>query len=264
MTHGMKKLIPALAIGLLMSLPFRLRAAESKPVETPPWYQFEVIVFERINKGAGSTEAWPSNPAAPSPLDAIPFDTRGKGTLRNNEPIPYRPLPAEEQWLGGIWSRFRNSRNYRPLYHVAWRQQVVDPERAQKLYVYLPPEDGATAGPNNPPLLEGFLKVGVKHYLHVEADLMLRRRVAATDAAPGSGSAFFSAPEIAAYRLHETSRMRSGKLYYLDHPVLGVLVQAEKYTPPVPKPEPPAAPEPLAPVTPSDAQPTAESAQTPQ
>jgi hypothetical protein len=32
--------------------------------------------------------------------------------------------------------------------------------------------------------------------------------------------------------------MRSGKLHYLDHPVLGVLVQAERYEPPVPEPEP--------------------------
>lgn len=268
MTHGMKRLIPALAIGLLISLPLRLHAAGNEPVETPPWYQFEVLIFQRIAKGAGSTEAWPANPQTPSLLDVIPFDTRGKQTLKNNEPIPYRPLPADEQWLSDIWTRFRNSRNYRPLYHVAWRQQVVDPDQAQKLYIYLPPTDGAPAGPENPPLLEGFLKIGVKRYLHVEADLMLRKRVSSADSGSGQGGAFFSAPVIESYRMHETTRMRSGKLQYLDHPVLGILVQAEKYEPPVPEPEPEsepaAAPEPVPPVAPPKTQPSAESAQTPQ
>jgi hypothetical protein len=36
--------------------------------------------------------------------------------------------------------------------------------------------------------------------------------------------------------------MRSGKLHYLDHPVLGILVQAERYEPPAPEPEPEPAP----------------------
>jgi hypothetical protein len=62
--------------------------------------------------------------------------------------------------------------------------------------------------------------------------------------------------------------MRSGKLQYLDHPVLGILVQAEKYEPPVPEPvpepEPAAAPEPVPPGAPPMTQPSTESTQTPQ
>lgn len=260
MIHGTKIALAALVTGLLTTLPLQSQAEEgAATVETPPWYEFEVIIFERIAKGAGSTEAWPTNPETPSLLDAIPFDTRGTETLKDNAPIPYRPLPAGEQRLGEIWTRFRNSRNYRPLYHVAWRQQVVDPELAQKLYVYLPPEDGETVGPTNPPLLEGTLKIGVKRYLHVEADLLLRRP-AETSAAPSTDGGFISGPSTTAYRLHELSRMRSGKLLYLDHPVLGVLVQAEKFKLPEPEPVPepemqPASGEPQ-PINPAGAQPT--------
>lgn len=243
----MRSLLIHVAItGLLMALPLRLTAAESEAAESPPWYQFEVLIFQRIDRGAGSTEAWPANPKLPSLLDTIPFDTKGSATIRNNLPIPYRPLPAAEQSLGGIWTRFRNSRNYRPLYHVAWRQQVVDPDEAQKLYIYLPPTDGSPPGPDNPPLLEGYLKIGVKRYLHVETDLTLRQPVAAGDNAAGQAGGFLGEPMFKSYRMHEQSRMRSGKLQYLDHPVLGVLVQAEKYELPEPPPPPEAAPAPPA------------------
>ncbi len=233
MMYGILRVaLPTLALGLLLSLPARLPAEGTQASSQPPWYEFEVLVFRRIDKGAGSTEAWPDDPGTPSFENAIPFDTRGRATLRNNLPIPYRPLPAAERRLGNIWNAFRNSRNYRPLYHIAWRQQVVDPEKAQSLYLYLPPDAGEP-GPMNPPKLEGTLKIGVKRYLHMEADLLLRLPLT-----PDDGDAYFMGPSVRSYRMQSTRRMRSGKLHYLDHPVLGVLVQAERYEPPAPEPEP--------------------------
>jgi hypothetical protein len=254
MMYGILRVaLPAFTFGLLLSLPATLPAEETDTHAEPPWYEFEVLVFRRIDKGAGSTEAWPDDPGISSFENAIPFDTRGSTTLRDNLPIPYRPLPAEERRLGNIWAAFRNSRNYRPLYHVAWRQQVVDPEQAQSLYLYLPPDSGEP-GPYNPPKLEGTLKIGVKRYLHMEADLLLRLPVT-----PDDGDAYFMGPAVRSYRLQTTRRMRSGKLHYLDHPVLGVLVQAERYEPPAPEPDP----EPVIPETtpPSD---TADSPKTSQ
>ncbi len=230
MKYGKPTLI--LVLGLLLNLPLSLPAEETAADETPPWYEFEVLIFQRIDKGAGSSEHWPDDPGRPSLENAISFDTRGSATLSNNLPIPYRPLPAGERRLGNLWTAFRNSRNYRPLYHVAWRQQVVDPEKAQAIYLQLSPESGE-AGPMNPPRLEGILKIGVKRYLHMEADLLLRLPVTADD-----GDDYFMGPAVRSYRLHTTRRMRSGKLHYLDHPVLGVLVQAERYEPPKPEPEP--------------------------
>jgi len=229
MKYGKPTLI--LVLGLLLNLPLSLPAEETAADETPPWYEFEVLIFQRIDKGAGSSEHWPDDPGRPSLENAISFDTRGSATLSNNLPIPYRPLPADERRLGNIWTTFRNSRNYRPLYHVAWRQQVVDPEQAQAIYLQLPPESGE-AGPMNPPRLEGILKIGVKRYLHMEADLLLHLP------AERDPNSFLMGPAYRTYRLHDRQRMRSGKLHYLDHPVLGVLVQAERYEPPKPEPEP--------------------------
>jgi len=231
----MNKPFRSLAIGLLLILPSLLLAETAAQDETPPWYEFEVLIFERIDKGAGSTELWPEDPGTPSLLNAIPFDTRGSNTLRDNLPIPYRPLPAEERRLGNLWAKLKSSRNYRPLYHVAWRQQMVDPEQAQLLYINLPPENGEAESPLNPPKLEGTLKIGVKRYLHLETDLLLRRPRNLDEAASQQDPYALRLPFVA-YRMQANQRMRSGKLQLLDHPILGMLVQAEKYEPPKPDP----------------------------
>jgi hypothetical protein len=223
--------IQTLALGLLLTLPLQVTAEKGVTDTGAPWYEFEVLVFQRIAKGAGSTEYWPDDQGTPHLENVTSFNTRGKATHKGNLPIPYRPLPSSERRLRNIWTAFRNSRNYRPLYHVAWRQQVVAPKKAKSLYLYLPPESGEP-GPMNPPKLEGSVKFGVKRYLHMETDLVLRLPIA-----PDEGDAYFMGPSHRNYRLQEHRRMRSGKLHYLDHPVLGILVQAERYVPPKPEPE---------------------------
>ena len=221
-----------LLMGLMLTFTFKVSAEDGAEESGPPWYEFELLVFQRIAKGAGSTEFWPDDPGSPELENAIPFDTRGQETLRDNLPIPYRPLPTEERQLGNVWGSFRSSRNYRPLYHIAWRQQVVNPEEAQPLYIYLGPDTGEPT-PVNPPKLEGTVRVGVKRYLHMEADLLLRLPVT-----PEAGDDYFIGPAYHSYRMQSKRRMRSGKLHYLDHPVLGVLFKAERYEPPLPEEEP--------------------------
>jgi hypothetical protein len=246
----MNRRIPALLIGLLVLFPNCLLAAEKDEDSAPPWYEFEVLIFQRLDQGAGSTELWPMQTTELDLQNVIPFNRKGKATLIEGKPIAYRPLPAEERRLASIWSRFRNSRNYRPLYHVAWRQQVVNPDDAKALYISLPPEDGQPAGLLNPAKLEGSIKMGVKRYLHIAADLQLRQ---------------YRDGQLVNYPLKIQRRMRSGKLHYIDHPVLGILVQAEKYVPPEPEPEPvvesTAPPEQTAPATGTTAAPASEAAQ---
>ena len=229
MKHLIKTPVSWLALLLALTLP--VAAEESDNAAEPPWYEFEVLVFQRIAKGAGSTEYWPNDPGSPSLENVIPFNTQGQATLRdNNLPIPYRPLPADERQLGNIWASLRSSRDYRPLYHVAWRQQVADPEQTRPLYLYLGPDAGEP-GPRNPPKLEGTLKVGVKRYLHLDADLLLRLPVS-----PEAGDDYFLGPEHRSYRMQAKRRMRSGELHYLDHPVLGIMFKAERYEPVTPEP----------------------------
>ena len=66
--------------------------------------------------------------------------------------------------------------------------------------------------------LEGLVQVSRGRFLHLDVDLLLR---------PSDGSV--------PVRVRLNRRMRSGELHYLDHPRVGILVQAERYQP---EPEP--------------------------
>ncbi len=197
-----------------------------------PWYQFEIIIFERIAKGAGSTESWPGDPGTPSRLDARSMRLRAPAQGANAaEPVAYATLPKSEWQLTEIEQRLRRSRNYRPHVHLAWRQKMVHPDRAQLLHIEMMDRRDAPNRVQDQPKLEGTLKVGVRRYLHLETDLLLRRLDQGRQGTLG--------PYYRAYRMQSKRRMRSGRLHYLDHPLIGVLVLASRYQPPKPaEPEP--------------------------
>jgi hypothetical protein len=211
----------------MLTQPALLKAAGADNNNAPVWYQFEVLVFERIAPGAGSTEGWPDDPGRPESGNATWF-TKGQ-PLKGNEPIAFRALPSEERSLNGVWGEMRRSRDYRPLYHVAWRQPMEDPDRAKEIYFSLLPEDGTEASATNLPKLEGTLKLSIKRYLHLEADIVLHKPASGSD--PQASSAYGFTPRFKHYRLQDSRRMRSGKLHYIDHPVIGLMAIAKRYEP---------------------------------
>lgn len=210
----------------LLLQPLSLHAKSQSEETAEPWYQFEVLVFRRINPGAGTTEGWKLNPGTPDQTDSVSL-TRGP-LMQNNKPIAYRALPAEEKSLTRAWHAMRSSRDFRPLYHIAWRQPVAHPDQATPIYFRLEAKrESAFEEPL--PRLEGTLKFGIKRYLHLETDLLLRVEADET----GSGAEY--GPRLRSYRMQEKRRMRSGKLHYLDHPMLGVLTIAKRYEMPAPE-----------------------------
>ncbi len=62
--------------------------------------------------------------------------------------------------------------------------------------------------------LTGLLRVTRGRYLHLDTDLALRD--------PDSGQL---------YRIQLNRRMRSGELHYVDHPLLGIVIKAERHEP---------------------------------
>jgi hypothetical protein len=218
-------------VGWLLFQPLLSVAATDNNGE-PVWYQFEVLVFEHIASGAGSTESWPQDPGRPASANAAWF-SKGE-PLKNNKPVPFRVLPPKERSLNDAWGQMRRSRDYRPLYHVAWRQPMEHPNRAKKVYFSLLPANGAQASDMNPPKLEGTLKFSIKRYLHLDADIVLHKPASGSNP-QASQERFGFAPRFKHYRLRERRRMRSGKLHYIDHPLIGLMTIAKRYQPPKPE-----------------------------
>jgi hypothetical protein len=213
-------------LGLLLIAPMSLSAEPQNEAASAPWYQFEVLIFRRIAPGAGSTEGWALDPGIPDQTQSVRLS---RGALTEaGKPIAYRALPAEEKSLTEAWGAMRRSREYRPLYHIAWRQPVAHPDQAIPIYFNLPSKR-KSAFEEPLPILEGNIKFGIKRYLHLETDILLR---VAEDQA---GSETGYDPASSSYRMQEKRRMRSGKLHYLDHPVLGILTIATRYEMPEPE-----------------------------
>lgn len=215
-----------LILGLLLFLPMSLQADSHSGETSEPWYQFEILVFRRIAPGAGRTESWELDPGLPDQEGSVGL-TRGPLTQKN-KPIAYRALPAQDKSLSEAWNIMRRSRDYRPLYHIAWRQPVTHPDQATPIYFSLKPKS-QSAFDEPLPRLEGSIKFGVKRYLHLETDILLRAENNDSISEESYG------PDFRSYRMQDKRRMRSGRLHYLDHPVLGVLAIAQRYEMPAPE-----------------------------
>ena len=94
-----------------------------------------------------------------------------------------------------------NKHGMNVLEHIVWRQ--TPGSRASKRWYSLKGNR-----------LSGLLRVTRGRFLHLETDLVL------TDAATAQS-----------YRVRLHRRMRSDELHYVDHPKIGILIQANRYQP---------------------------------
>lgn len=85
--------------------------------------------------------------------------------------------------------------------HIAWRQ--APPDRNSSRWYWI--------GSGR---LNGLVRVTRGRFLHLETDLVLNDANSSTP-----------------YRIQLRRRMRSGELHYVDHPKLGILIQAERHQP---------------------------------
>lgn len=100
--------------------------------------------------------------------------------------------------------------------HQAWRQPGLP--RAQAPWVALD-----TGGPG----LGGSIRISLSRFLHAEVDIRVINPDANNSLASLDG---LTQPTLVSFR--ESRRMRLEEIHYLDHPLAGVLVRIERYTPP--------------------------------
>ncbi|HEX9583724.1 MAG TPA: CsiV family protein [Gammaproteobacteria bacterium] len=170
------------------------------------WFQVEVIVFERLDDDALSAESWPPDPGRPPVDDSIELVAAGETPGEETATFAYRLLDRSQLNLRDSYGGLRYSKAFRPLLHHAWRQPGLRQNHARWVHLYVPP-DGEGGFAAAAPRVDGTLRVYLSRYLHVDADLLYRRRGVETP-----------------FRLQTSRRMRSGELHYLDHPLFGVLI----------------------------------------
>jgi hypothetical protein len=192
-------------------------------------------------------------------------------------PVAFRLLPGAEEQLAGVIARLNGSGEYHVLYHAAWRQPANAPDESVPVHIHDDPvgmqtqmlsaideyiaqgaleasPSGEPVAPSPPPpppapvpgepaapswRLNGVIGLAQSRYLHLDVDLIYQVKTPADQVR--DEQTFGEAMVTRTYRMQQSRRIRSDKIFYFDHPRFGVLAKVTPYKPP-PPPEPPSEP----------------------
>ena len=207
-------LVALILCGLLVPL----AGAETGRAGSAPWYTIELVIFTRSTPPGSSGEIWPEM--------VKELDWRSVRTANDIA------APTDSRQLTAAKLALRRSGGLIPVIHEAWRQPVFGRRSARPLYLRSERE----IAPGTP-MVEGMVKISVSRYLHAELDLLLRGSPAGAQRMPGG---------FQSYHFNEHRRMRSRELHYIDHPLLGMLIEITPIDlPPVEAGEPASADQPV-------------------
>jgi hypothetical protein len=141
-------------------------------IETPRWFQVELILFANLLAAHTATETWPRSPDSADATDATPLTQSGQGIYVSKPPraaanaadptlpppnqaipqvtvleLPFVRLPPEELQLTQVHQQLRRSRGYRPLMHLAWRQPALNRNDAVSVVIRSPNAKALTVSP---------------------------------------------------------------------------------------------------------------------
>lgn len=230
----------ALLLGYFLQVP--ISAAD------PLVYQVEMLIFTHEG-GSMATGGGPAQPLT-GIQDAIELADNGEGQS-------FERLPTTELVLATAKSILDQSGDYEIVEHVAWRQPGLDENAARAVRIHggadyhrstaaaaLPGQGyespdfyGETSGPVTLEQLDGTVKITLSQYLHVYTDLVLRKPVVTQTVTAGAEAQPINA--LYQFPIAQHRRMRSKELHYLDHPLLGILVQITPIEEPPKEPGPP-------------------------
>ena len=249
----------------------------------PRWFEVELLLFERNVKLADQIENLSQdniklNFSRSIPLLKIPTNKDcavGSSCLSDNISVlvnkaqfnsaqtgfvlldnSHLQLTAQRQSLKKHWL-------FKPLLHVVWRMPVYSRNKTRPLRIFagknlastrLNGQTGDIKYIDDKWEIDGNLKIYLAHYLYVDSQLIIRKRVmqdmptqqqqeekAVLDIVNSQNGAQVIRPNDVITLLKPTQqsvikevlfdqnrRMRSGEIHYFDHPLMGMLIQIRK------------------------------------
>lgn len=227
------------------------------------YYDVEIVVIENFSEKAKSSENWPLQVNLIQDEKTVQLGQPVLSEwLPQNQEIDlkssYIVLSPENYNLTGQVERISESKSQRVIFHTAWRQPGLDKNQALPIYfkreVAAPPiieteqsdiivennENTVTPEQNTlPSVLEGILRVTLSRYLHLEAELTLQNKLPEVVKSDNPFSILDSETERSeiqkqgvVHLKQKRRRIRSSELHYIDHPVLGILINITRYEQP--------------------------------
>jgi len=200
-------------------------------------YDVEVIIFEDANARYINSENWAQETApppgseeetieVPENLDTLSIDEINS-IDKNNTPAFKNIKPVI---LNREYKRINNSKEYNVLFYGSWRQAGLDAKKAFEINLQELNNTHKTSSENT---ITGTFKLVLARYLHIYSKLNYQRKLnetATEQAVENTDNAIPSNEATAAlqyknYPINNHRRMRSKKLHYIDHPLVGMLIQ---------------------------------------
>ena len=200
-------------------------------------YDIEIIIFEDAHARYISSELWNQNDSGePDPSDTkAAANNLNKLSLKENNKTSFKTI--KPTILNNEYKRIKNSSEYNILFYGAWRQAGLSDTEAFEINLDDLVNTDKSTSQNT---ITGNFKLILTRYLHIYGQLDYKRKVndvpsaagtskVTTNLAPGaersndldSGLIVENKP----YPITIHRRMRSKELHYIDHPLVGMLIQ---------------------------------------
>ena len=245
-----------------------LLVANSSFAEDMRYYDVEIVVIESLSEKAKASENWPLqvNLVQPEKIVQLGQPALSEWLPQDKEIDPklsYKVLSSKNYHLTEEVKKISESKTHRVIFHTAWRQPGLDKNQALPIYfkheVAAPPimeEDANENTQNNaieqdeetstapkkapsPSTLEGILRVTLSRYLHLEAELTFKNKIPDVVKSDNPFSLLDNEEErseiekqAVIHLKQKRRRIRSSELHYIDHPVLGILINITRYEKP--------------------------------
>ena len=202
-----------------------LDADAASPASDLKVYDVEIIIFEDSHARYIKSETWDQYARTTEQLSAA----RKTNTTNKTDFKSIKPAILRQQY-----KRINASPEYNVLFYGAWRQPGLEKSKAFAININDLKSSHKNKSGNT---LTGTFKLVLARYLHIYNHLNYQRKITATtdskitttgNNASGKQSEIISnnlTPNNGLYPLNSHLRMRSKELHYIDHPLVGMLIQ---------------------------------------
>lgn len=233
---------------LLLTISHTQADTKNNAEENLKQYDVEIIIFEDAHARYINSEMWhqdtPEDSASLITTKTKTANNRKKSSLSKADTTLYeniKPVILKQEY-----KRINHSSEYKVLFYGAWRQTGLEKSKAFEININELSNAHKKRSKNS---ISGQLKVVLARYLHFYSQLEYQRQddlsktkeitadniseINTKDLTENVNQADILAIDNNIYSMKDHRRMRSKELHYIDHPLIGILIQIN----PVEKPE---------------------------
>ena len=200
--------------------------AEEGIIKKPLEYDVEIIIFEDANARYINSEDWPQEAIVTEAASETDKPSVNRNKLSTNDIGETSYKDVKPEILKTEYKRINYSKEYNVLFYGSWRQTGLDDKKAFEIDIE---ELKNTHKKSSKNTITGNFKLVLARYLHIYSEMEYQRNLANASVEKAITSSESTIENITLknenYPMKIHRRMRSKELHYIDHPLVGVLIQ---------------------------------------